>query len=370
MVWIIGRPGRVALPAKAQATFGIVSDGVARVVLEADDGAHDALVDGNAFLYVADHPKAGTRVRRVEAVAPDSSRVSLGFESAPLGNFDLAPPPTGKPQGPSPVERHVQGGSIGWIERLEPHGDPLPPEPRARVVEMSNRMLPVGSPLLARAIRPDPGEPGAMAVVAGSRSGSMDAPDAALCIFSIAGTGIGGGCSPFGILFEREPLTIGLGGSGASQYSTLSGLASDDVHELKVFLSSGDTIDVPLRDNVYRMRVARSDFPIRLVAYDAEGRVIGIHTFASDGMTNPAPPEARASVRELLRVTADGGAVGILSAGKPAGGYRCWHMDFTGGSGRAGVRPGPTTARRSTSRCRPCTETRSSAARSRRTSSR
>jgi hypothetical protein len=153
-------------------------------------------------------------------------------------------------------------GSIGWIERLEPHGDPLPPEVRARVVEMSNRMLPVGSPLLARAIRPDPGEPGAMAVVAGSRTGRMDAPDAALCIFSIAGTGIGGGCSPFGILFEREPLTIGLGGSGASQYSTLSGLASDDVHELKVFLSSGDTIDVPLRDNVYRTRVARSDFPI------------------------------------------------------------------------------------------------------------
>ena len=38
------------LPVKAQATFGIASDGVASVILEADDGAHDALIDDNAFL--------------------------------------------------------------------------------------------------------------------------------------------------------------------------------------------------------------------------------------------------------------------------------------------------------------------------------
>lgn len=329
------------LPTKAQATFGIVSDGISKIVLEADDGAHDALVGGNAFLYVADHPKAGTRVRNVEAVAVDGSRVALGFESAPFGDLDLAPPPTGKPHGPSRVGRHVEAGSIGWVERLEPRGEPLPSELRVRLVEMSNRMLPIGSPFLVRAIRPDPGQPGAIAVVAGSPTGRMDAPDAVLCVYEIGGTGIGGGCSPLASIFEREPFTISLGGSGASQYTKLSGLTSDDVHDLRVFLSTGQTIDVPLRDNVYRTRVARSDFPIRLVAYDAEGRVIGIHTFASDGMTSPAPPKARESVRQLLRLTADGGAVGVLRAGTPAGGYRCWHIDFDDGSGQGGCTPWP-----------------------------
>jgi hypothetical protein len=330
------------LPTKAQATFGIASDGVSRVVLDADDGVHDALVAGNAFLYVADHPKTGARVRRVEAVATNGSRVALGFESAPFGEFDLAQPPTGKPQGPSRVERHVQGGSIGWIERLEPRGEPIPPELRERVLKMNRRVLTGASPLLMRVIRPDPGEPGAMGIVAVSPTGTMQGPEAVLCVVAFDnGGGIGAGCGPFARLFERGPFTVGLGGSGASQYSKLSGLASDDVQELRVFLASGKTVEVPLRDNMYRTQVARSDFPIRLAAYDGEGRVIGIETFASDGMTNPAPPEARTSVRELLRVAADGGAVGILRAGTPAGGYRCWHADFTGGSGGGGCTPWP-----------------------------
>ena len=114
------------------------------------------------------------------------------------------------------------------------------------------------------------------------------------------------GSNPIAKLFERDPFTISRGGSGSSQYTTIDGLVSDAVHDLKVFLASGDVIDMPLRDNAYRADVARSGYPIRVVAYDAQGRVIGIQTFASDGMTNPAPPEARTSVRELMRVTADG----------------------------------------------------------------
>lgn len=329
------------LPTKAQATFGIASDGVARVVLDADDGAHEALIGGNAFLYVADHPKAGTRVRGVEAVAVGGARVALGFESAPFGEFDLAQPPIGKAQGPSRVERHVQGGSIGWIERLEPRGEPLPAEIRDRVLEMSERMIDGATPRLARVLRPDPGDPRRIAVVAGSGSGSMTDPDARLCVFELRDQVISGGCSPIAKLFERDPFTTSLGGSGSSQYTTMSGLASDDVHDLKVFLASGDVIDVPLADNAYRADIARSAYPIRLVAYDGEGRVIGIRTFASDGMTNPAPPDARTSVREILRVTGDSGAVGILRAGTPAGGYRCWHADFTDGSGGGGCTPWP-----------------------------
>jgi hypothetical protein len=208
---------------------------------------------------------------------------------------------------------------------------------------MNRRVLAGATPLLVRMIRPDPGQPGGIAVVAASRTGTMADPDAILCVAELGGTGISAGCGPFEGIVERQPFTSGMTGSGASQYTQLSGLASDDVHELRVFLSSGDFVEVPLVDNTYRAQVGRSDFPIRLVAYDTAGRVIGIQTFASDGMTNPAPPEARTSVRELLRVKADGGAVGILRAGTPAGGYRCWHVDFTNGSGGGGCTPWPYT---------------------------
>jgi len=106
------------------ATFGIASDGVRGVVVKADDGTHDALVGGNAFLYVADHPKVGTRVRGVEAVAANGDRATLAFQSSPFGMLDLPPPPRGKAQGPTRLDRHVTGGSIGWVERQEPRGEP------------------------------------------------------------------------------------------------------------------------------------------------------------------------------------------------------------------------------------------------------
>ena len=73
------------VPAAAAASFGIVSDGVAHVLLHADDGTHDAIVASNAFLYVAERPKLGVRVRSVEAVAGDGSKVALPFQSAPYG---------------------------------------------------------------------------------------------------------------------------------------------------------------------------------------------------------------------------------------------------------------------------------------------
>ena len=140
------------------ATFGIASDGVRAVVVKADDGTHDALVGGNAFLYLADHPKVGTRVRGVEAVAGNGDRAPLAFQSSPFGMLDLPPPPKGKAQGPTRVERHVSGGSIGWVERQEPRGEPLPPSLRARIEEMSSHMLGGVRPVLERVVQPDPGD--------------------------------------------------------------------------------------------------------------------------------------------------------------------------------------------------------------------
>jgi hypothetical protein len=182
-----------------------------------------------------------------------------------------------------------------------------------------------------------------MGILAGASSdgGPLDT----VCYLVIGPGGIGGTCDHMDRLFARGPFTLALGGSGTSEYSTLSGLASDDVAALRVFVASGKRIDVPLADNAYFARVARSEFPIRLVAFDRQGRVIGMQTFRDDGMTSPAPPQARSSVRRLARVVGDQGGTATLRAGEAVGGYRCWTIDFGDGHGGGGCTPWPSKER-------------------------
>ncbi len=61
-------------------------------------------------------------------------------------------------------------------------------------------------------------------------------------------------------------------------YATLSGLASDDVASHAAFLGTGETQPIPLRDNALLTQAAHADYPIRVVVYDREDRIIGIQT--------------------------------------------------------------------------------------------
>jgi hypothetical protein len=54
---------------------------------------------------------------------------------------------------------------------------------------------------------------------------------------------------------------------------------------LRLFLAGGQQIRVPLRDNAYAVDAARTQFPARLVAYNADGQAIGIQELTSDGIT-------------------------------------------------------------------------------------
>jgi hypothetical protein len=322
-------------PAAFSATFGIASDGVRKVVLDGDEGAHQALLGGNAFLYVDDHPKLGARVRGAQAVAANGARAELPLQAAPFGFFDLAAPPKGQAPGPTHVERKVDGGSIGWVEREEPRGNPLP----------SNR---IGRPflegpgglhqnlLLARTIQPDPEDYLRVGVVAVSPGHTMQDRRAMLCSLLIDRDGSGGGCSPADRIFDRAPFTFGSSGFGSSQYSVLSGLASDDVAKLVLFSLRGGTVEVPLRDNAWLVRVASGDYPLRLVAFDREGRVIGIDAYQSDGSTSPAPAEAKSSVRTLARVVGESGQTATLRAGTAVGGYRCFSLEVSNRGGGGG----------------------------------
>ena len=327
------------VPEAYSATFGIASDGVSKVSLAADDGQHQALVAGNAFLYVADHPALGTRVRHAEAFAADGSRVELPLQSSPYGYFDLPSPRKGEAQGPTRVERKVSGGTIGWIDRGEERGGPIPDKLMAKIRPIVRRKLSDSSLALARLIKPDPGDTLRIAILAGPPAAQGDR---LVCPIVLYGFSLGGGCAPLRQMFEQQPFApVGGSVSGADQYADFEGLVSDDVGQMKLFLAPGGVVTIPLHDNAYMTRVARADFPARFVAYDRDGRVIGIQTFADDGMTSPAPPEAKKSVRELARVKGDGGATAILEAGTPAGGYRCWTISFTDGRSGGGCGPWP-----------------------------
>jgi len=162
-----------------------------------------------------------------------------------------------------------------------------------------------------------------------------------LCALTIDRGGSGGGCSPVDHLFDRAPFTFGSSSVGSSQYSVLAGLASDDVAKLELFSLRGGRIDVPLRDNAWLVRVASGDYPLRLVAYDDGGRVIGIDAYQSDGNTSPAPAEAKSSVRRLARIVGESGQTATLMAGTPARGYRCFSIEVSNRGGGGGCTAWP-----------------------------
>jgi hypothetical protein len=348
-----GGPGPDSYTADAyQATFGIASDGVQRVTVSGDDGSHDALVGGNAFLYVDDHPPRGTRVRDVDAVSASGNRVALPFESSPYGDFDMSAPPTGTFHGPSAPQRHVTGGTIGWLVNEQPRGDAVPGALTSRLAPMVEHPPPPGlgagawppRPLhvvFARLIQPDPSDFVRFAVVGVSPTDSLTDPDAGVCIDQVQQQTISSGCNSLARTFEHGPLDASLEGSGMSQYSLVSGLASDDVARIAAYLGNGDVVPVPLLDNVFLTRVARADYPLRIVAYDSAGRVIAVQDFKDDGMTSAAPAAARNSVKTLATATSAGGETATLRAGTPAGGYRCWWIGLADGAGEGGCTPWP-----------------------------
>jgi hypothetical protein len=335
-----------------QATFGIASDGVSRVVVEGDDGTHDALLGGNAFLYVDDHPSHGARVSGVSAVSGAGDRVALDFMRSPYGMFELAVPPPGTFHGPARPQRTVTGGSVGWLARGEQPGEPVPAKLASAATGLATSPPPGFTSggrwpqepeqlVSERLLQPDPNDFVRMIVAGVSPSGAMSDPQAGICIGELAGMGVGSTCMQLSQAFAHGPLWLTIGGSGMSQYSVLAGLASDDVSRISAYLGNGQVVPVALAHNAFVARIARAQFPLRVVAYDASGLVIGVKDFASDGMTSPAPKRARDSVRETGHVTGPHGGAATLREGTPAGGYRCWSIDLDEGQSEGGCTPWP-----------------------------
>jgi hypothetical protein len=161
------------------------------------------------------------------------------------------------------VERRVDGGTIGWLippprrpasDRHRPQG--VRPDRAARRLRPSRHSRPRRLPYrIAITLNTSP----------------HGTKPIGVCTWQLGAGGAAGGCQRLQGLFASAPITSGLGGGGSSEYSTLAGLASNDVARITAYLSNGQTEPVALNDNAYLAELPRSALPARLVAYNSQG---------------------------------------------------------------------------------------------------
>jgi hypothetical protein len=303
-----------------QVTAGIVADGVQQVVVRDPHGTHRLPVRSNAFLYIAATPEVGQRVSSIWAKTRNGL-ASVPFAATPFG-FPSGLGSTSRKTipGPTRVDRHIANGTIGWLDRRDLRGQPLDVIPR-RMRKLVTRHVVFG-----RVVAPDPTRPVRVALtLSTSRHGGRAT---GLCTWLVDRTGMGaGGCAVRAALFTRGPLGGGtMIEGGSDQFATLEGVVSDDVARLDLFLSNGERMTAPLNDNVYLVDVARSKLPVRLVAYDAQGRVIGIQLPFGRFTTQTQVEPARGRAASILKLEAAGGTTAELLIGKATGGGRCFYV--------------------------------------------
>jgi hypothetical protein len=307
--------------ARAQVTAGIAADGVETVELVDDHGTHRVPARSNAFLYVAERPEVAQRVTHVRAELEDGRVVGVPFTVSPSGPTAGFGSGSGEPGGPTKVERVINNGSIGWIERREERGEVLDDAMRKRIGTF--KRIDFG-----RVMAPDPGSAKRIVVALGEIEGVGAHPGVmGICSTLVTHGIVTGGCMPLGDMFPRAPFTFGYSVSGAGdQYATFAGLASDDVARLEIFTATGNRVDVPLRDNAFLRDVALARLPARVVAYDAQGRVIGIERTPRDEGPQRIIPTP------ILELSATVPGVGTLElrANETREGGECWAARSTG----------------------------------------
>ncbi|HZO33746.1 MAG TPA: hypothetical protein VFB17_01595, partial [Gaiellaceae bacterium] len=242
----------------ATVTFGIVADSVTHVKVAHSDGRSiDAVVSGDAFLAVDDHPSP---TERVLAISAGDGRTTVRVP------FSSSAPATRAVAGPTRVQRFVHGGAIRWMARRRPRGTAVPKN-------LHGAAAVGGSALFAREITPSRTAPERIVISiapAGDRYfGGHLRNKKVVCSVVVGGRYPGaGGCWPAGRLFSTGPFAVGVSHDASSRYLTLAGLAGDDVARLALFLDNGTVFKVPLHDNGFVVEAPTSGYPLNLVAYD------------------------------------------------------------------------------------------------------
>lgn len=256
------------------ALYGLASDAVSGVeVLEKGRPLGPAAVDNNAFLFiVADRP--GRFPVGGPPIVLRASNDRGGTADVPLATGHLVPDvrdPTALP-GPDGVKPALTDGSIGWLDRGEPRGEPFkfPNHGPMRVVE-------------ARVLQPDPTSSFRIGV---ARSEGTDWRTAGgwYCLawfWPLIEGSSGSMCSRDDSIETGLYYSTSLAGS-AVQFPLWVGLAADQVARLELYHRDGSFDEVPLADNAFSFHTARGE-AAKLVAYDKQGRVIRIEVVGGPG---------------------------------------------------------------------------------------
>jgi hypothetical protein len=252
--------------ASATALYGVAADDVDGVLVETADGErHPAALRNNAFIYLA--PGNRSFAGRAGADAPVRAIVHEGGQTLSVA-IETGPaidrPEPGDLPGPATVERTLGPSHIGWLERGEARGAPYDWPGAAPETVVTSRL-----------VHPNPDSSFEMGVAFGRDGGGQEAVGW-YCLSwlwpLVKGSG-SYGCA-------RETVTGLLpmygSGQGADQFPLFAGLAADDVASLELFFPNGAHEQVPLVDNVYAFQAPRA-LHTKLVAYDAEHRVVGIY---------------------------------------------------------------------------------------------
>jgi hypothetical protein len=214
------------------------------------------------------------------------------------------------------VEREVRGGTVSWFTRRESRGAPLDAQLRSRLSKLPPEFR-IGR--FARLIAPDPSD--ILRMVVAEHAGHRGE----LCFLSVAIGGAGGGCRLLANLFARGPLALTWGFSGGGQqFWTVEGLASDDVVRVEAFLATGERRPLALRDNVVAGRIAGVKLPARIVAYDTQGRIIGITKI--EGLHRSRARPVVSTFRTLISVRQSDGSNALLRVARSTTGGRCFEI--------------------------------------------
>ena len=317
--------GPLSLPASRVAvSFGVVADGVNRIeVAHQTPAPTRTIVSDDAFLAVSPGLSPFNATTRITAFAGQAhATVPFAQQPTPYTYNRAVPLSMPSPTGPAMVQRVVKGGAIGWFARREPRGQAVP----ANVHHIVGVMPDV---IFARMLAPNPAAPERVVVsirpAGHAYFGGRLHNNRQVCAELVGGRYSGGGCWPAGRLFTTAPFAWWVADQTGGQVVTISGVASDQVARMTLFSATGNKQPVPLHDNTYLAVGTLADYPLRLVAYDQDDRVIGVETFkgAHAFPAGPAPaPGApwhrvlsnKAGTVYTVRSTSGGTCVGFREA--------------------------------------------------------
>ncbi|HZP72958.1 MAG TPA: hypothetical protein VFA97_06220 [Gaiellaceae bacterium] len=278
--------------------YGFAADGVRSVRVTRARETTTSRVVNNVFLAlhgqpagtVQNHPPADTVFAVAALLKNGSSRdvpyvvSALGGGILPAGKRPTVPSyfagtrPGAIPGAPSRVTAPIVHPRIGWLDRREAVGTPLP---KQRFVTFS----------FGRLIQPDPNDPVRVGVAVGPARGFTRGhaiKGTWTCVVDIEALSKGPGSAGCGPVFTNGPLDVG--SWMESPITHFNGLAADGIVRVEAFLESGRRVPAALRDNVFSVAVPQAELPGELVGYDARGRVAGIFKLQGNGVAKPCPP--------------------------------------------------------------------------------